>query len=178
MKRLFPLLLIAAMTAGCSNGGAISNEQSFVSGNGVTTLINPEARKPAPSLSGRTLSGQQFLEDRSKVKVVNIWASWCSPCRAEAPVLQELAESMPDIQFIGILTRDNLVAAQSFVRRFAITYPTLIDDSVIARFSDSLIANAIPTTLVIDKEGRVAARVSGEITFSGLKQLVNKVKSE
>ena len=85
---------------------------------------------------------------------------------------------MPEIQFVGILTRDNLVAARSFVTRFNITYPTLIDDSVILGFKDSLIANAIPTTVIIDKQGKVAARISGEVTFTGLRDLIMKVQNE
>ena len=177
MRKIIPLLL-TLLISGCSNGGALSNEQSFVSGNGVATFIEPSARKEAPKLSGKTLSGELFTEKGGVIRVVNIWASWCSPCRAEAPVLQELSSSLPDVQFIGILTRDNIVAARSFVSRFGIAYPTLIDDAVIARFSNSVIPNAIPTTLVIDKSGKVAARVSGEVSYSGLKELISKVASE
>ena len=77
-----------------------------------------------------------------------------------------------------LLTRDNLVSAQAFVSRFGITYPTLIDDSIITSFSGNILPNAIPTTLVIDKKGRVAARISGEATYSALKELIIKVDKE
>ena len=177
MRRLGIVLLIFILT-GCSNGGSLSTEQSFVSGNGVATYFDSKERKAAPSLSGKTLQGPELVDSDGKIRILNIWASWCSPCRAEAPVLQELASAFPDVQFIGVLTRDNLVAARSFVVRFGITYPTLIDDSVIARFPGSVNPNAIPTTLVIDKNGNVAARISGEVTYSALKQLIERVDLE
>ncbi|CAB4531878.1 unannotated protein [freshwater metagenome] len=107
--------------------------------------------------------------------VVNVWASWCSPCRAEAPTLSEFAIKNPDLQFVGILTRDNQSSALSFVNRFKISYPTLTDDAVIASFRGSLSANAIPTTLIIDKNGLVAARISGQVTVSILRDLLEKV---
>jgi thiol-disulfide isomerase/thioredoxin len=107
--------------------------------------------------------------------VVNVWASWCSPCRAEAPTLEEFAINNPDIQFVGILTRDNLSSAQSFVKRFGLTYPTLIDDAIISSFRGSLPANAIPTTIVIDADGRVAARISGQVTVSSMRDVLEKV---
>ena len=76
---------------------------------------------------------------------------------------------------MGILTRDNLTSAQSFVKRFGLTYPTLIDDAVIASFRGSLPANAIPTTIVIDTKGRVAARISGQVTVSTMREVLKKV---
>lgn len=178
MRKLVLLFFAVSLISGCSNGGAIPNEQSFVSGNGIATFIDKDARTKAPQLKGRTLDGKDFLDPQGKVQVVNVWASWCSPCRAEAPALQELSTYFPDVQFVGILTRDNLVSARAFVDRFGITYPTLVDDSLIARFSGNLLPNAIPTTLVIDKQGKVAARISGEITYSGLKDLISKVGQE
>lgn len=110
--------------------------------------------------------------------VLNVWASWCSPCRAEAPTLQALSEKYPDVQFLGVLTRDNLTAAQGFINRFNITFPSLRDDAILLEFNDSLIASAIPTTLVIDGEGRIAARIGGEVTYTGLSALIEEVRGE
>jgi peroxiredoxin len=76
------------------------------------------------------------------------------------------------------LTRDNLTAAQSFVERFNITFPSLRDDAILLEFNDSLIASAIPTTLVIDSKGRIAARIGGEVTFTGLSALIEEVRGE
>ena len=124
--------------------------------------------------NGRTLSGLNFV-GRHKVTVVNVWASWCSPCRAEAPLLEDFATKRTEIQFIGILTRDNPTAAQSFVKRFKITYPILTDDAVLAGFRGSLVPNAIPTTIIIDSDGRVAVRISGQVTYALLENMINKV---
>jgi hypothetical protein len=89
-----------------------------------------------------------------------------------------MARQNPDINFVGILTRDNPVNAEAFVRKNKSAYPTLIDDSVLIGFSKSLPANAIPTTLVIDKNGLVAGRISGVVTIASLTELLDKVKSE
>ena len=82
------------------------------------------------------------------------------------------------MQFIGILTRDSLVSARAFVERFGITYPTLIDDSILVKFHGQLTPNAIPTTLIIDKDNRIAARISGEISYTGLDELIKKIGSQ
>ncbi|MSX49452.1 MAG: redoxin domain-containing protein, partial [Actinobacteria bacterium] len=113
-----------------------------------------------------------------QITVINVWASWCSPCRAEAPLLQEFSLQYPEIQFAGILTRDNISSAKAFYESFKITYPTFIDDALLIGFKDSLIPNAIPTTLIIDKNNKVAVRISGEITVAGLRDLLDKVLAE
>ncbi len=76
------------------------------------------------------------------------------------------------------LTRDNLSSAISFYENFKITYPTFIDDSLLIGFKGSLIPNAIPTTIIIDKNNKVAVRISGEVTVAGLRDLLNKVLTE
>ena len=178
MKRFVLVLLIPVLVA-CSNGGAISsNEQSFIAGNGVATFIPQADRKPAPAVSGPTLDGKNFTAESGKVLVLNVWASWCSPCRAEAPALEELSTSHPEVKFLGVLTRDSLVAARAFVNRFGITYPSLTDDAILLKFHGQLTPNAIPTTLIIDSKGKIAARISGEITYSALEDLIKRVKSE
>jgi thiol-disulfide isomerase/thioredoxin len=122
-----------------------------------------------------TLSGQTYTYQKNKVAVVNVWASWCSPCRAEAPTLVALANKYSEVEFIGILTRDNPANAEAFERRFKIPYPTVIDDSILVGFKGSLSANAIPTTVVLDQQGRVAARISGVVTVASLSQLIERV---
>ncbi|MGA1591655.1 MAG: TlpA family protein disulfide reductase [Candidatus Nanopelagicaceae bacterium] len=82
------------------------------------------------------------------------------------------------MQFVGVLTRDNLIAARAFVERFGLTYPTITDDALLADFTGQLSVNAIPTTLLIDKEGKVAARISGEITYSTLDELLTDLVNE
>lgn len=179
MKRLLPLFLIFTLTA-CSTGGNEFQpvEQAFISGNGIVTIIEKSEREVAPPITGPLLDGGNYVQDQGRVQLMNVWASWCSPCRAEAPALQELSVAHPEVQFVGVLTRDNLVAARSFVERFGLTYPTITDDALLVDFTGQLSVNAIPTTLLIDKEGKVAARISGEITYSTLDELLTDLVNE
>ena len=178
MKKFAALLILAFTLTGCSGGGTSSNEDSFVSGDGSTTFIKISDRKIAPTISGLTLSGTQYTYSKDKVAVVNVWASWCAPCRAEAPTLAALANKYTDIAFIGILTRDNPATAEAFQRRFKLPYPTIIDDSILIGFKGSLPANAIPSTVILDKKGKVAARISGTVTVAALSELIEKVSKE
>ena len=177
IKSAVALSLSVLLLAGCSGGGSSTAEESFVVGSGVQTYISKDARVKAPDLSGMTLTGVKYSREPGKVAVVNVWASWCSPCRAEAPTLVALSEKYPDVQFIGILTRDNLVNAEAFVRARNITYPTLIDDALLIGFTGSLPANAIPSTIVIDSDGYVAARISGVVTIGSLSTLIERVQN-
>jgi thiol-disulfide isomerase/thioredoxin len=170
--------LIALALSSCSGGGSSIAEESFISGNGSISFIKSSDRISAPQLSGMTLSGKNYTFNGGQVAVVNVWASWCAPCRAEAPTLAALSQKYSDVAFIGILTRDNPVNAEAFARRFSIPYPTLIDDSVLIGFRKSLPANAIPSTVVIDSKGQVAARISGEVTVASLSELIEKVSAE
>jgi thiol-disulfide isomerase/thioredoxin len=178
MKKFALLIALAIALTGCSGGGTSSTEESFVSGNGSTTFIKIADRKIAPAITGLTLAGTNYTYTKDTVAVVNVWASWCSPCRAEAPTLASLANKYSDVAFIGILTRDNPANAEAFARRFKLPYPTIIDDSILIGFKGSLPANAIPSTVILDKKGRVAARISGAITVASLSQLIEKVSAE
>ncbi len=179
MKRL-AILIIASLflLTGCSSGGlSPANQNAFISGDGVAIYLKASDRKLAPIISGATLQNGTTTLASNKVTVLNVWASWCSPCRAEAPLLSDFAlkYSSHGVQFAGILTRDNATSALEFVKRFKITYPTFIDDSLLAKFRNSLVPNAIPTTLIVDAHGYVAARVSGEVTVALLTNLISKV---
>jgi thiol-disulfide isomerase/thioredoxin len=124
------------------------------------------------------LDGTNKTLAKNQVKVINVWASWCAPCRAEAPLLQEFSIQYPEVQFAGILTRDNLSSARVFVDNFGLTYPTFIDDALLIGFRGSLIPNAIPTTLIVDKNNLVAVRISGEVTVAAFRELLNKILAE
>lgn len=156
----------------------------FVSGGGTSTTIASEDRTAAPQVSGVTLEGDSLsLSDYDgKVVVVNVWGSWCGPCREEAEILQEVAQQTASdgVQFVGLNTRDQSAGALAFQRTFHITYPSLVDDDgqLQLAFRDSLPPNAVPSTLVLDTQGRVAARVIGATTFSQLSHLVADVVAE
>jgi len=178
MKKLLAFIVLAFALTACGGGGSSTSEESFVSGDGSTTYIKISDRKIAPAITGLTLKGEIYTYEKDRVAVVNVWASWCSPCRAEAPTLVALANKYTDVAFIGILTRDNPANAEAFERRFKIPYPTLIDDSILLGFKGSLPANAIPTTVILDDSGRVAARISGVVTVASLSKLIEKVSAE
>ncbi len=130
-------------------------------------------------MSGASLTGAPLrLRDyRGRVVVLNFWASWCVPCRAEAPVLARLWRGYQSrgVQFAGVDVSDARTQAQAFERRFGIGYPSLYDPSARAELAfGRLIPPAIPDTLVIDRNGDIAARVIGQVTYAGLKQLLGQ----
>ena len=178
MKKIALALAVVVLLTGCSGGGTSSAEESFVSGDGSITYIKQNNRKIAPAITGMTLTGVNYTYNKNQVAVVNVWASWCSPCRAEAPTLVALANKYSDVAFIGILTRDNPATAEAFARRFKLNYPTIIDDSILLGFKGSLPANAIPSTVILDKTGKVAARISGVITVASLSEMIERVSTE
>jgi hypothetical protein len=178
MKKIVLALASVLLLSGCSNGGASKAQQSFIAGSGAVTKIKISDRIAAPTIAGMTLNGTQFTLAPGKVAVINVWASWCSPCRAEEPTLSALSTKYSDVQFVGILTRDNPVNAEAFTRTRHTPYPTLIDDSILIGFRKSLPANAIPTTVVLDKNGKVAARISGSVTVASLSNLIDEVSAE
>jgi thiol-disulfide isomerase/thioredoxin len=175
--------------AACSAGGtaqdaAVGNGSSFVSGSYGTTVFGSGSRPRAPQVTGTMLTGARFRlsADRGSVVVMNFWGSWCTPCREEAPVLGELARrfSAPGVRFIGVDIRDDPASAEAFMRDFRIGYPSLNDpnDAVALDFSGTVPPAGIPTTLVIDRSGRIAARIIGPVSYDGLKALITQVSAE
>ncbi len=183
MRRLIPVLAAALLLTAC--GSSASGDEgagtAFVAGDGSIVLIAPEERGPAPDLAGPTLEGGEFrLRDHlGEVVVLNVWASWCAPCRAEAPVLEDVWREVQDdgVQFVGLDTRDTEAAALAFLEAYGVTYPNVIDADgrLQLLFSDTLPPQAIPSTLVVDREGRVAGRIIGRVTEATLTALIEDV---
>lgn len=193
---MLTFLVAVAGVSGCTSGSAAdkapsgtgaTNAAGFVAGDGTVQVIDPADRKAAPALSGKTLTGDTFtLADHvGSVVVLNVWGSWCSPCRKEAPELQAAytrltTEAAGKVAFVGVNTRDNDPGpAIAFERGFRVTYPSVYDPSgrQLLGFADSLPAMAIPSTLVIDAKGRVAARILGATTTTTLVDVVKDVES-
>jgi thiol-disulfide isomerase/thioredoxin len=133
-------------------------------------------------VSGTTLTGSELRlsQYRGKVVVLNFWASWCAPCRAESPSLAQLSSTYAakGVQFIGINIKDpGRTNAEAFDRNLGITYPSLYDPAgeVLLAFRETVPPSGIPSTLVIDRTGHIAGRVIGQVTYSGLKQLLDQV---
>jgi thiol-disulfide isomerase/thioredoxin len=178
------LVLAAGALAGCSNDIGASGDQGYVAGKGVITTLAVADRKQPGAVSGTTLDGRSVsLRDyRGKVVVVNVWGSWCSPCRAEAPMLAATARDLAPkgVVFLGINSRDpERAGPQAFERRYKIPYPSIYDPGgrTLLAFHGTLSPNSIPSTVVVDRQGRVAASVNGEVTRTTLEDIVQDVSA-
>ncbi len=171
---------------GCSSdeGTSEAAAQAFVAGDGTVVALPVEERQPAPDLTATTLDGKEFslADQRGKVVVLNVWASWCAPCRAEAPALAEVYEETDrdEVEFVGLATRDSEATAAAFVRKNGLDYPQILDTdgSLQLLFRDTLPPQAIPSTIVIDQSGRVAGRALGEVSASTLRGLIEPLLTE
>jgi thiol-disulfide isomerase/thioredoxin len=179
-------LAAALALAGCSRGGDATAvpDQGYIAGQGTVAAVAAAERDDPVRFAGTTLDGEPFdvRDHRGKVVVVNVWASWCPPCIAEAPDLQQVWDSSDAdrVQFVGIDTQDNRAAALAHEKRFGVTYPSIDDDGgrVLLALRGSLPPKAIPSTLVLDRRGRVAARVLGQVPASTLRALVDDALAE
>jgi thiol-disulfide isomerase/thioredoxin len=175
--------------AGCGSsgsGGSGDAQAGFVTGSGGVDTVPLASRKAAPELNGNDLEGKPTaLSDfQGKVVVVNIWGSWCSPCRAEAKGLEQVYEKYKGqgVQFLGINTRDTDVTnAKRFEDVNGISYPSIYDPdgTQILKFpKGSLNPQSIPTTVVIDRQGRLAARAMKGLTPEELDAMVSPILAE
>ena len=160
-------LLLALGLTGCGASGV--NEASL-------TRVEPAQRVAAPHITGKTLTGTDFDSATLRgVIVYNVWGSWCAPCRKEAPALAAAAKATAGTAtFVGINTRDTGSAqALALVRETGTTYESVFDpDGRLLLLFPSLPPSAIPTTIVVDPQGRIAARILGETTQATLVGLV------
>lgn len=126
-----------------------------------------------PTIDGGSLSLRTL---RGHVLVLNVWGSWCAPCREEAPDLAAISQETyaRGVRFVGIDTRDNPASARAFERRYGITYPSFDDQDgqVLARLTGIVPIGAVPSTIVVDREGIVRARVVGRVEGSTLRGLI------
>jgi thiol-disulfide isomerase/thioredoxin len=163
------LVALAVLATGC--GAAGTGDKGYVSGDGVVRQLPAHDRKPVGTVSGPTLDGGTFdlADHRGKVVVVNVWGSWCGDCRAEAATLVAAAKELTakGVVFVGINTRDaSKDGPRAYERAHGIHYPSIFDPSGenLLAFRGVITPNSIPSTIVIDPQGRVAASVNGQLT--------------
>lgn len=173
------LLAATACTSGQDAKDSREGQTGFVSGSGRVASFAPADREKAPEFGGTTLDGKQWSSTGTigKVTVINVWGSWCGPCREEAPGLAEAAKELgPDVEFIGLNVRDlDPAPSRKFVEVFEVTYPSIYDPSgkLLLKFRGQKISpSSIPSTLVLDKQGKVASRVLGPLTKQTLLGMV------
>ncbi len=193
-RRRAPLPAVVALAgtalAGCTALGSVDDQaragddKGYISGNGAVAEVAAADRGDPVAVAGTTTTGEELaLADlRGEVVVLNLWYAACGPCRVEAPDLAEIAQASEadGVRFVGINTRDDAAGAQAFERTFDIPYPTIVDDqgAAVLALRGQLVPNAVPTTLVVDREGRVAARISGRADASVLRELIETVVEE
>jgi thiol-disulfide isomerase/thioredoxin len=142
------------------------------------------SREKAPALTGTGLDGSRVslrAVGHGDIVFVNVWASWCTPCRTESPLLARSAASLSarGVRFLGIDETDPPAAARAFVRRTGATYPQLVDaDGKLLRTLRMLPQRGIPSTLVVDRRGRIAGRVIGRITAADIRVVVDRLEHE
>lgn len=192
LRRPSLLATVAAasvLSAGCA-GGAIgantpaSSGQSFVGHSYESTFYQPGHRPVAPAVSGTTVTGQHLSlsQYRGDTIVINFWGSWCAPCRAEAPALGQLARQLHSrgVRFVGVDIRDEAASAVAFMQQFNVGYPSISDpnDQIALDFRSTVPPADIPTTLVIDRDGRIADRIFGASTYRQLLSVINQVTGQ
>ncbi|MFI9328141.1 TlpA family protein disulfide reductase [Kitasatospora sp. NPDC052868] len=180
----------ALALSGCSSSGSSGSadgQVGFVTSKG-TNISRAEVghRQDAPDIGGNTLEGTpvKLSDYRGKVVVLNVWGSWCGPCRSEADDLQRVWDKYKDqgVQFLGINTRDQEIKnAVRFEQEKGITYPSLFDPAgtELLKFpKGSLNSQSIPTTIVVDREGKLAARAVGGQVDEALESMLQPVLAE
>jgi peroxiredoxin len=170
------------MVSGCSssqNDGLSSQYRdggttNYVSGDGTVTQVPTANRRDAVVFDEVSSDGQPLrsADLRGRVVVLNFWYAACPPCRAEAKHLNTVSDRFKDqgVQLIGVNVRDTEATAEAFERRFKVSYPSVLDNDsgrMQLALSGEVAPNAVPTTIVLDVRGRVAARIVGAIDGPG-----------
>lgn len=183
-----PILMIFLLT-GCSANDPLADQfkagdnKNYIAGDGTVTEFSKENRAAAvewfgPTENGEILSSSDLV---GVVTVMNFWYAGCAPCRAEAPDLVALQAEYPTTQFVGVNVRDSAETALAFDKNFGITWPSIIDSqngTVMLAFTGIVTPQAVPTTIVIGKDGKVSARILGRIDRSILSTLIKTAMAE
>lgn len=182
--------VLAVALSACSDNDSLANQakagdkKGFIEGGGTVIEYETDKRSAPIEFSGKLFDGSAVnaASYRGDVTVMNFWYAACPPCRKEAPGLQELyTELKPQsVKFLGVNVRDELATAESFERSFSLTYPSMVDKDggIQLALTKYVPLASVPTTLVLDKQGRVSARILGTADKSTLKALITTVLAE
>ena len=168
LRVLLAVLLLAAVTSACAGTG--TGDKGYVDGQGIITRLSAAERRAPGPVSGTTLEGKKLALSSyaGKVVVLNVWGSWCPPCRKEARTLASAARTLSrtGVAFVGVNTKDSSPdQGLAFQRRYGVTYPSFFDPAgrTLLAFHGTLNPSVIPSTVVLDDRGRVAASILGEV---------------
>ena len=193
MKKVAITLMLSAfvlVSSGCATDSLAEqfregDNKNYIAGDGTVTEFALGSRPKAADWSGVSESGDSLSSDHlaGVITVINFWYAGCAPCRVEMPELIELQEQFlgDEVQFIGVNVRDTSETALAFARQINLNFPSVMDaktGSVVLAFTGVVTPQAVPTTLVIDSEGNVSARVLGRIDKGILEELIKTVISE
>lgn len=184
------LLAGAFMLAACGSENddlaqrASNDGTNYVAGDGSVQEYGEGDRGEPVEFESTLFDGSEINSSHweGEVTVINFWYAACAPCRVEAPDLEEIHQEFADdgVQFYGVNTRDTQPTAEAFERRFGISYPSMEDRSgeVMLAMTDYVPPSAVPTTLVLDREGRVSARILGIAEPGVLRALIDTALEE
>lgn len=179
---------LALALSACSGGAKASggNGTNFVGGSGKISKVAKGDRLAAPAISGDSVDGKplNLADYKGKVVVLNVWGSWCDPCRAEAPHLAKVANETKakGVEFLGLDTREHSrVEPKGFETNFGIPYPSFYDPDgkLTLKFpKGSLNPQGIPNTLIIDRDGRIAVRILQAVGEDTLHEALDPIVAE
>ncbi|WP_022891187.1 TlpA family protein disulfide reductase [Agromyces subbeticus] len=176
----------ALLLAGCTSGNddladqfAEGSGKNYIAGDGTITVYDASDRGEPIEFAGETVEGESFdsADAAGKVQVVNFWYAGCAPCRVEAPILQEVYDGIDadDVSFTGVNVRDQAANAASFEKDYGISFPSVLDvasgEAQLA-FAGRVPPAAVPTTIVLDQDGKVAARVLGQLKDASILETI------
>ena len=181
---------LTAVLAACSSTDPLAEQanagdnKNYIAGDGSVTEYGAADRKPAVTFIATLFDGTKIdaANFTDRVTVLNFWYAACAPCRAEAPDLQALSADFAaeGVDFLGVNVRDEKATAEAFERNFGLSYPSIADKDggVLLALTEFVPPAAVPTTLVLDKKGRVSARILGIAEKGTLKALISSALVE
>jgi peroxiredoxin len=186
IRTIFTAAAVLVGIAGCAssgNTGTNDDNGGFQYSNHDMSFAKPGHRQAALAVSGTTLQGTPFnlASLRGKYVVINFWSDGCGPCHGEEQGFEAASKEFASkgVAFLGIDERDNITNGRSFEQQYGVTYPSLFDssDKFILDFPGA-VPSTTPFTIVLDPQGRIAAKATDSLDLTTLRSLITTVQSE